>query len=592
MCGICGEFRFDQTSPSIKTLQQMNARQTSRGPDHSGLFIQDNIGLGHTRLKIMDLSAASAQPMHDYQLGLTLVFNGAIYNYPEIRQQLEQLGYQFYSSGDTEVVLKAFHAWGPDCLQRFNGMFAFVIWLRDQNKLFMARDRLGIKPLYYSLQPNACLFASTLPALLTVPTISKQLNPKALHFYMHFHSVVPAPDTVFSHIHKLEPGHYQWLDGDGQLTKHQYWQLNYASTSKPINTDTLAEWQSQLTEQLLTAVKRRNVAAVDVGVLLSGGVDSSLLVGLLTEVKSTPIQTFSIGFDTVDDEAGDEFKYSDLIAEQFATDHHKLFVSPTQLMDNLPSAIAAMAEPMMSHDCIAFYLLAAEVSKHCKAVQSGQGADEVFGGYHWYPPLLTSNTPVQTYKQHFFDRNYSEYQQIFQTDWLTQDYASEFVAGHFSQPGANDPINKALRLDTTVMLIEDPVKRVDNMTMAHGLEARVPFLDHELVEFSATLPAAVKVKANDGKWILKSVARQFVTDKVIDRPKGYFPVPALKYLQGPTLDWVAAALTSHTAKQRKLYNQAYIDTLLSNPKNHLSPLNGSKLWQMGLLELWLQTQGI
>ncbi|WP_163833602.1 N-acetylglutaminylglutamine amidotransferase [Spartinivicinus ruber] len=592
MCGICGEFRFDKATPSVKTLEQMNAKQARRGPDHSGIFVQDNVGFGHTRLKIMDLGSESAQPMHDYQLGLTLVFNGAIYNYPEIRQQLEQLGYRFHSTGDTEVVLKAFHAWGPECLQRFNGMFAFVIWLRDKNKLFMARDRLGIKPLYYSLKANTFLFASTLPALLLAPTISKQLCPKALHFYMHFHSVVPAPDTLFSDINKLEPGHYQWVDGNGQLTKHQYWRLNYEPNHQPINADTLSEWQDQLTEQLLTAVRRRNVAAVDVGILLSGGVDSSLLVGLLAEIKSTPIQTFSIGFDSIDNEAGDEFKYSDLIAEQFATDHHKLFISPARLMENLPHAIAAMAEPMMSHDCIAFYLLAEEVSKHCKAVQSGQGADEVFGGYHWYPPLLTSNMPAQTYKKHFFDRSYSEYQHIFQTNWLTRDYASEFVTEHFSQPGASEPINKALRLDTTVMLIEDPVKRVDNMTMAHGLEARVPFLDHELVEFSATLPAAVKVKANDGKWILKSVARQFVNEKVIDRPKGYFPVPALKYLQGDTLDWVATALTSDTAKQRKLYNPDYIQTLLNNPKDHISPLNGSKLWQMGLLELWLQTQGI
>lgn len=591
MCGICGEFRFDQTSPSIKTLQQMNARQSPRGPDHSGIYVQDNVGLGHTRLKIMDLGGESSQPISDSQLGLSLVFNGAIYNYQEVRYQLEQIGYQFYSTGDTEVVLKAFHAWGPECLQKFNGMFAFVIWLRDQNKLFMARDRLGIKPLYYSLKPNTVQFASTLPALLLSPIVSKQLCAKALHFYMHFHSIVPAPNTLFSDIKKLESGHYQWISSDGEITKQQYWQLNYDAGS---HTPYIApeEWQAQLTEQLLASVRRRNIAAVDVGVLLSGGVDSSLLVGLLSEIKSSPIDTFSIGFESVAEEDGDEFKYSDLIAKQFSSNHRKLFVTPEKLLEQLPNAISAMSEPMMSHDCIAFYLLAEEVSKHCKVVQSGQGADEVFGGYHWYPPLLTSKMPAQTYKKHFFDRSYAEYRQIFQESWLTQDYASEFVTKHFAETGASCALNKALRLDTTVMLIDDPVKRLDNMTMAHGLEARVPFLDHQLVEFTANLPAATKVKANVGKWILKEVARKFVSHEVIDRPKGYFPVPTLKYLSGPAFDWVREALTSETAKQRQLYSNNYINTLLDNPKAHLSPLNGSKLWQLGTLELWLQTQGI
>jgi asparagine synthase (glutamine-hydrolysing) len=494
MCGISGEYRFDQQPPNPGIIQQINRAQQQRGPDSDGIFCQNQIALGHTRLMIMDLSPHSQQPMVDSTLGLTIVFNGAIYNHEALRQELQGLGYRFFSSGDTEVILKAFHAWGPDCLQRFNGMFAFAIRERDSERLFIARDRLGIKPFYYVHNARFFRFASTLTALLHTPDVDRQIDPAALNYYLNFHSVVPAPHTLFRDIRKLPPGHCGWLNPDGQLDLLCWWKLSY-QTCPGDDAKTAQDWQQELLQQLRAAVKRRNVAAVDVGVLLSGGVDSSLLTGLLAEIKSAPIQTFSIGFETVANEVGDEFRYSDLIADTYGTRHYKIRIPSADLRSALPDAIASMSEPMVSHDCVAFYLLAKEVRKHCRAVQSGQGADEVFGGYHWYPPLQNSTQPFDSYRQAFFDRSYEEYCATVQPGFQTSDLAGEFVRDHFARCQTPDAVSKALHLDTTVMLVEDPVKRVDNMTMAASLEARVPFLDHELVEFAARIPSQLKVRS-------------------------------------------------------------------------------------------------
>ncbi len=285
---------------------------------------------------------------------------------------------------------------------------------------------------------------------------------------------------------------------------------------------------------LRLAVRRRMIADVPVGVLLSGGLDSSLIVGLLAEEGQTGLRTFSIGFEEVAGEKGDEFYYSDLVAKHFGTVHEKNMVPSQELLAALPAVIGAMSEPMVSYDNVGFFLLSQAVARHIKVVQSGQGADEIFAGYHWYPPMMRSNDALGDYAHGFFDRDHDELAQALEPDHVGDDWSSEFVAERFAQPDADRPIDKALRLDTTVMLVDDPVKRVDNMTMAWGLEARVPFLDHELVELAARVPSELKL-AQEGKGILKEVARQVIPAEVIDRPKGYFPVPALKYIEGPDI---------------------------------------------------------
>ena len=587
MCGLAGELRFDGTPVDIRALERMTQHQRRRGPDSFGLSVAPERGFGHRRLKIMDLSDAAQQPMVDPLLGLGVVFNGAIYNHAELRKELQAKGYSFYSQGDTEVLLKAYHAWGERFVERLNGMFAFALWERDSGRVLLGRDRLGIKPLYYADVPGGLRFASTLPALLAGGGLDTSIDPVGLHHYLSFHAVVPAPHTLIQGVRKLAPGTLMRVEADGRRTEQTFWSLDYARSAEDENRS-FDDWRDMLLGALRAAVRRRLVADVPVGALLSGGVDSSLIVGLMSEAGVSNMRTYNVGFEDVGGEKGSEFEYAEIVAQRFGTVHERIFVPEAELLRRLPEAIEAMSEPMVSHDCIGFYLLSEAVSRHSKVVQSGQGADEVFGGYHWYPALQGSHQPVQDYLAAFRDRDHAEYAQTVQPQYLTGDCSADWVQAHFAGAGADDPVEKALRLDTTVMLVDDPVKRVDNMTMAFGLEARVPFLDHELVELAARIPVRHKL-AGGGKGILKEAARQVVPSAVIDRPKGYFPVPALKYLQGNVLANVRDALSSRAARERGLFQQNTVDRLLADPMAHITPLRGSKLWQLGLLEQWLQT---
>ena len=590
MCAICGEIGFNGREPDVEAVVRMTGVMQQRGPDALGLHVHGGGALGHRRLKIIDLSERARQPMVDSELGLSIVFNGAIYNYGELREALAGKGYRFFSEGDTEVILKAYHAWGEDCVRRFNGMFAFAIAHRDSGRTFVARDRLGIKPLYYCKTADAFRFASCLPALLVHGDIDTAIDPVALHHYMTFHSVVPAPHTILKDVKKLDPGTTLTVHPDGKVEQRTYWTLGFTPTAEEAAYRP-EDWAELLLVHLRKAVRRRLVSDVPVGVLLSGGLDSSLIVGLLAELGQWHVETFSIGFKDVGGEDGNEFVYSDIIADHYGTAHHKIEARDDQVLPSLDRCIRAMSEPMVSHDCIGFFLLSEAVSRHVKVVQSGQGADEIFGGYHWYPPLLESSDGLYDYVGHFFDRPHTEYTAAVDARFVEEDYSFDFVRRHFDRPGAPSPVDRALRLDTTVMLTDDPVKRVDNMTMAWGLEARVPFLDHELVEFAARIPAALKV-GNGGKYILKEAARSVIPAKVIDRPKGYFPVPALKYLDGDYLAFVADTLRSDACRRRAVFNPDYVDHVLESPERHITPLRGSKLWQMAVLEYWLTAQGV
>jgi asparagine synthase (glutamine-hydrolysing) len=587
MCGIAGEIRFDGTIADADAVATIMRSQARRGPDSCGQLMRGRVGLGHQRLKIIDLSHRSAQPMVDPELGLDLVFNGCIYNYRTLREELQSLGYRFFSGGDTEVILKAYHAWGTDCVQRFKGMFAFALHERESGRVALARDRFGIKPLYYSQTPGRLRFSSTLPGIVAAGDVDTSIDAQALQFYMSWHAVVPPPWTILKGIRKLPPATVRIVEEDGSFRDQVYWDPPFGQQGDD-RSRRAEEWREMLLASLRTAVERRMVADVPVGVLLSGGVDSSLIVGLLAEMGQHGLSTFSIGFEEAHGEKGDEFKYSDLIARHYATDHHQLFIPSEDLLKELPGAIHAMAEPMVSYDNVGFYLLSREVAKHIKVVQSGQGADEVFGGYHWYPPMAGANDPVATYARAFFDRDAETLNRHLGPAWRNGGTLPlNYVREHFGRAGASDPVAKALRIDSTVMLVDDPVKRVDNMTMAWGLEARVPFLDHELAELAARVPSELKL-AGGGKGILKDVARRVIPAEVIDRPKGYFPVPALKYIDGPYLDLVRDALTSQAAKERGLFSSAYLERLFADPTGHITPLRGSELWQVGLLELWLQ----
>ncbi len=586
MCGIAGEIRYDGRDASADRVRKMMQLQERRGPDSEGLSDFGRVVVGHRRLKIVDLSERAAQPMHDEASGRTIVFNGCIYNHDDLRDRLVARGHEFFSRSDTEVILRAFNEWGEACVERLNGMFAFALHDRASGDVFFARDRLGIKPLYLAEEPGGLRFASSLTALTATSDGDMPIDAAALHHYMTFHSVVPAPRTILAPVRKLPPATRVTIKANGEQRQDVYWRPAFRRIDGDADVD-FGEWQERVAAALDAAVRRRTTGDVPVGVLLSGGLDSSLITGLLARLIPDNLQTFSVGFESRGGEAGNEFEYSDIVAREFGTEHHKIEIDSAELFEHLPDCLDAMSEPMVSHDNIAFYLLGREVSKHVKVVQSGQGADEVFAGYHWYPPLMDSEDPVAAYQEFFFDRDHAEFGRAVSPDFVNGDASTAFVVRHFADADAGSAIDKSLHLDSTVMLVDDPVKRVDNMTMAWGLEARVPFLDHELVELAARIPPALKVDGG-GKYVLKEMARRVIPDVVIDRPKGYFPVPELKYLSGRSLEFVKDTLGNRAARERGLFRREYVDELLDDPEAHLTPLRGSKLWQLAVLEAWLQ----
>lgn len=587
MCGICGELRFNGTSPDLEAVARMSEKLARRGPDHAGMFSDGPLAFGHRRLAIIDLSPSADQPMVDQDLRLALVFNGTIYNYRELRSELQEMGYKFFSEGDSEVILKAYHAWGEKCVRRFYGMFAFAIWDMGHANLFLARDRFGIKPLYYALDGVRLRFASSVHALLAAGGIDTSIDPVALHHHFTLHTVVPAPRTILNGIRKLPPATTMSVKTAGQIAQRTYWSLD---ATRPAQALSEQDWLTATRAVLTRAVERHRLASdVPVGVLLSGGLDSSLLVGLLAD-HVDDLLTFSVGFEDVGagSEKADEFEFSDQIVERFKTRHHQYLIPNSEVLRRLPEAVACMTEPMVSHDVIAFYLLSEKVSHEVKVVLAGQGADEVFGGYFWYPRMdAATGTPLDRFRQHYFDRDHAEYLEMVAPAYHVPDVTAELVERELSKPKADTFLDEVWRFDVTTLVVDDPVKRVDNMPMAWGLEVRVPFLDHELVELAARMPPELKLKEG-GKFPLKAISRGLIPDAVIDRPKGYFPVPALKYVRGPFLELMRGILNSDACIKRGLYQRVYVDKLLAEPEAYFTRIQGSKLWHLALLEWWLQ----
>jgi len=589
MCGLCGELRFDNQPPDLDAVERMTAKLVRRGPDSGGSFSDGPLAFGHRRLAIIDLSASAEQPMLDNDLRLALVFNGTIYNYKELRAELTELGYSFFSEGDSEVILKAYHAWGEKCVERFYGMFAFAVWDMRHRSLFLARDRFGIKPLYYNLAGSRLRFASSTQALLASGGVDTSIDPIALHHHFTLHAVVPAPRTLLNGVKKLPPATTLTIDADGQVAQRTYWTLD---ATRPAQALSEQDWLAATRLVLARAIERHRLASdVPVGVLLSGGLDSSLLVALLAD-HVDDLLTFSVGFEDVGEgaEKADEFEYSDQVVARFKTRHHKYLIPNSEVLKRLPEAVANMAEPMVGQDAVAFYLLGERVSDEVKVVLSGQGADEVFAGYFWYPLMEADyGNDLKRFRSHYFDRGHAEYLETVTDAYACPDVTSEQVKDHLSRPGADTFLDSVLRFDVTTLIVDDPVKRVDNMTMAWGLEARVPFLDHELVELAARMPPELRLKEG-GKFPLKAIARGLVPDTVIDRPKGYFPMPALKHVRGEFLEFMRAILDSDACRNRGLFRRDYVEKLLAAPEAESSytAIRGNKLWHLALLELWLQ----
>lgn len=574
MCGFAGEVRFDGAPARPQVVQRMLAPLAPRGPDGHGMLTRGSFALGHHRLAVMDRSEASAQPLTHEAAGLTVVYNGALYDYRALRDELASTGHRFETDGDTEVLLAAYRAWGPDCVQRLRGQFACAVLEHDSGRVWLARDRMGIKPLYWAAGPGWLRFASTLPALVAGGDIDTALDPIALQHYLTLHTIVMPPRTILAGVRKLAPASAMLVDRDGTREASTYWTLRRRPDPS------LEDWPERVGEALRRAVQRRLVADREVGVLLSGGLDSSLIVALLAELGHTR-RTFSIGFSAEAGESGDEFPWSDWVAQSFGTEHVRISVDPGETLQCLPRAIEAMSEPMASHDCVGFWRLAQCVSERLAVVQCGQGADELFAGYHWYPPLLHASDPVTEYRRLFFDRDYAGYLDTVHDELGTPDHVSGAIAGRLHD--APSPADAALQVDASTMLPGDPLPRVDNMAMAHGVEARLPFLDEDVVELALQIPASRTM----GKEVLKAVAARRLPATLVRRPKAYFPVPALRWLRGDLLAQIRAWVESAT--RHGIFRRSAMTQLLAAPDRHLTPLGGSMLWQLATLEAWLQT---
>lgn len=595
MCGIAGELAIESHGlrASRSRVERMSREIARRGPDGQGLWggtdeSCNRIVMSHRRLAILDLSEAGAQPMRDDEADLTIVFNGTIFNWRELRAQLAVLGHRFISCSDTEVLLRAWKQWGEQALDRLDGVFAFAVWDGRQQALFVARDRLGIKPVYYQCDGRFFRFCSTTRGLLASGAVDTSLDKAALAMHFSLHGVVPPPRTVLASVRKLAPGHLMRIDADARPSLRRWWTMQPAEPAADAG-----EWRERTWELLVSAVRKRyEVSDTPVGVLLSGGLDSSLIVAVLAHLGHK-VKTYSIGFEDVSDEQGSEFYYSDQVVSRYGTDHCRWVMPNRDLLSRLGEVVDIMTEPMPAQDCAGFYLLSERVSADVKVVLSGQGADEVFAGYFWYPQMKAAvGSDWDRFAQFYVDRSSEQYRELISEPFHAEPGCRSLFEQSMGEAAAacgDDFVNRLLYFDMTTLITDDPVKRVDNMCLGFGLEARVPFLDAELVQGVCAMPSSLKL-AQGGKGVLRDLARTLLPAEVIDRHKGYFPVPALKHIQGSFLDMILDTLGSRACRERGLYRRGAIDALARDPDQagSYTPLQGNKLWHCALLEMWLQ----
>ena len=583
MCGICGEFKFNGKSFNDVKLTNLMSSISNRGRDSKGTFKNTDIFLGHHRLSIIDTSDKSNQPMviENY----VIVFNGIIYNYKDIRQKLIAKGHVFKSTGDTEVVIRSYIEYEDKCVDHFDGVFSFCIYNLTKKNVFLARDRIGIKPLYYSIDNSQLVFSSSMKGILS----SKgkiEINPIALNYQFTIHSMVPAPHTIIDGIKKLEPGHTLNVTKSGETHIHKYFDVNNVDLKKYSDDEII----NNIDVLLNSAVEKRlNIADVPVGILLSGGLDSSLITAISKKYKEE-LNTYSIGFNTINNEIGNEFYYSDLVADDFKTSHNKYNISNDDLYHNLDTVISNMSEPMVSQDSSAFFLLAKNVSMSNKVVLSGQGADEVFGGYFWYEQIMQDQgrNDTEILSKYYFDRTFDNYCNAVNKNYISTNHVFNEINNKFKEMNQDLPVlDKVLRLELSTLIIDDPVKRVDNMTMSHALEARVPFLDIDLIKFMLSVKSKNKINKTN-KYYLKKLSERYLKNEVIYRDKFYFPVPPLKIIKDRFYDYCKNILCSDAALERNIYNRRYIDKLIASPNDNFTNLNGNELWHFTLLERWLQ----
>ena len=611
MCGICG-FNWEDK----KLIKDMMDILAHRGPDDSGFITDKKASLGHNRLTIIDLSEKGHQPMHNEDNSIFITYNGEIYNFKDIRKILGEKGHKFYSNTDTEVIIHAYEEYGEECVGYFNGMFAFAIWDSRKRLFFIARDRAGVKPLYYSLKNNKLIFASEIKAILLHNDIKNELDNNSLYKYFTFR-YIPGEQTIFKDIKKLPPGHvmiYKLGAKKNTVKIKEYWDIKFKPEKRSI-----AAYSKELNRTLKEAVSKRLISDVPLGAFLSGGLDSTYVVGLMEELCDQPIKTFSIGFES--GEGYDESKFSRLAAEAYGTDHHEIFIGEKSFK-LLPKILWHMDEPIADFASIPTYILSEFAKKKVSVVLTGEGADEIFGGYRKYMYFKTLHpyykaTPLvlrQTISSilGIFNRSlFSTRMKEFHSAKSVSDYYLQFISfftksekeklleERFLKKILGRPdietvepffnkgpiINSLMVLDFKTWLPEDILMKVDKTTMAHALEARVPFLDPNMISLASKIPYNLKIKFNKEKYILRQAMKDKVPSIIYKRKKHGFNVPVHKWLETDLKDISQKLLSKESVNKRGLFKYSYIEKLFKNYKK--SKIYYSRqLWTLLNFEMW------
>ena len=623
MCGITGFINANGASADRSILERMNAAIIHRGPDEDGFYIKDNVGLAMRRLAIIDL-AGGQQPIYNEDRTKSIVYNGEIYNFQELRDDLERRGHKFYTHSDTETIIHLYDEFGEKCLDRLRGMFAFAIWDETEKSLFIARDRVGKKPLLYSHRPNGDLiFGSEFTAVLEHPSIGREVDHLAIDGYLSY-LCVPAPMTAYKEIRKLEPGHLlKWKNG--RIETRRYWQPNFSKKIKISEEEAIEE----TTRLLRESTKLRLISEVPLGAFLSGGVDSSTVVALMAQESSTPVKTFSIGFEEQD---FSELKYARRVAEYVGAEYHEFIVRPNAL-EVLPTLVEHYGEPYADSSAIPTYYVSRETRKHVTVALNGDGGDESFAGYERHAAMRLAETyhripkfvrksiveaPVNLIPTSEIKRSrardvkrflkaadlprterYFRWMSTFDREAKLSLYTPEFEAaiqnsnpstimdGWFANANGSGILDATLLNDLMTYLPNDLLVKVDIASMANSLEARSPFLDHKVIEFAASLPETVKMRRFETKSLLKKVAARLVPREVVYRRKMGFGVPIGKWFRGEMKSFVSDILLSERAMNRGIIRsdalRRYVTEHVSGERDHQY-----QLWTLLMLELWFQ----
>ena len=619
MCGICGFFEYQSHKPaSQKALADMLRVLHHRGPDDSGTHVDNELALGMRRLSIIDLSSGK-QPISNEDGTFVTVFNGEIYNYRELRDELESRGHKLATESDTEVIVHLYEDFGEECTRHLRGMFGFAVWDSRDRRLFVARDRLGIKPLYFTQAGGALIFASEIKAILQHPAVQAELNVEALNNYLSL-KYVPAPQTIFKGISALPPGSTLTCDSNGVRIR-RYWDLSFSNRGdKYVREEVYAE---QLEALLRDCVKQHLMSDVPFGAFLSGGVDSSTIVALMSQFMNEPVKTYSVGFEG-DGEAFSELPYARMVAKKFQTDHHEVIIRPSHLSGLAEKVIWHLDQPLAENATLANYMVAELAARDVKMVLTGEGGDELFAGYARYSgerlsPLFRripwpvkslalgacSRLPgLRRQKLALFALNQSDEITRF-VNWfplfnsgmkqslLSADlkkslsgYGADYVfAEHLSRTDAIEPLNRMLYVDTKLWLPDLLLARGDKMSMAVSLEARVPLLDHKLVEFAAALPQDLKLKKFTRKYLLKKVSKAWLPPEILNRKKQGFPMPTSQWLRREARTFMRDVLSASALKRRGLFHPPFVEKLMTEHERGFAD-HGPLLWGLMNVELW------